>query len=339
MKTNYENTLINGECLVELNKIKNDSVDLVILDPPYNVTDHYWDKFKTEEDYLNFLGELIFQSSRVLKETGSLYVFHSKFESLCKIQNLVENNTGLSYKRLITWNKSFEGCSTEHLKWFALQRDLNNYPAYCEYILFYGFENPKKLETIYTDKENFSNYKNYIESVLNKKKLNSYSKKIVKLLYEGIGYKSMQSAQSISYRLFERNFKNFGIITKKQYDVLNPLLNFDLSYDEILEIAKKDKMNATLPLEKTLSSTVFNNQHTHHSIWNYDAPKNLLHPTQKPLNMIKNIIIHSSNEGGVVLDPCMGVGTTCKAAKETGRKYIGIEKDIEYFNIAVDELR
>ena len=62
------------------------------------------------------------------------------------------------------------------------------------------------------------------------------------------------------------------------------------------------------------------------------------HPTIKPLEVVKNHIINSSKENDIVLDCFCGSGTTCVAAKETGRKYIGIEIDPEYHKIAVDRL-
>ena len=45
-----------------------------------------------------------------------------------------------------------------------------------------------------------------------------------------------------------------------------------------------------------------------------------------------------SNEGEIVLDSCMGVGSTCLAAKNVNRKYIGFETDLTYFNIANERL-
>ena len=62
------------------------------------------------------------------------------------------------------------------------------------------------------------------------------------------------------------------------------------------------------------------------------------HPTIKPLELVKRHILHSSNENDIVLDCFCGSGTTCVAAKETGRRYIGIEIDPEYHKIAVDRL-
>lgn len=63
------------------------------------------------------------------------------------------------------------------------------------------------------------------------------------------------------------------------------------------------------------------------------------HPTIKPMNIIKNLIINSSVEGGVILDPFIGSGTTSVAAKEMGRKYIGFEINQKYYEIAIERLK
>lgn len=62
------------------------------------------------------------------------------------------------------------------------------------------------------------------------------------------------------------------------------------------------------------------------------------HPTIKPLQIIKNLIINSSNEGDIVLDCFSGSGTTCVAAKELNRQFIGMEIDPEYYKISIDRL-
>lgn len=58
------------------------------------------------------------------------------------------------------------------------------------------------------------------------------------------------------------------------------------------------------------------------------------HPTIKPLCIIENIVRNSSKEGNVVLDTFMGSGTTAVACIRNNRKYIGFEKNEEYFKIA-----
>lgn len=62
----------------------------------------------------------------------------------------------------------------------------------------------------------------------------------------------------------------------------------------------------------------------------HSEDKRALHPTQKPEEMLKRIIIASSNKGDIVLDPFMGSGTTAVVAKKLGRKWIGIEKELKY---------
>ena len=59
-----------------------------------------------------------------------------------------------------------------------------------------------------------------------------------------------------------------------------------------------------------------------------------LHPTQKPVELCEYLIKTYTNEGDVVLDNCMGSGTTGVACMNTNRKFIGIELDNNYFDIA-----
>ena len=72
------------------------------------------------------------------------------------------------------------------------------------------------------------------------------------------------------------------------------------------------------------------------SILKFDAhdPKNRLHPTQKPVALIEYLIKTYTNEGDTVLDFTMGSGTTGVACKNLNRKFIGIELDEDYFEIA-----
>ena len=65
---------------------------------------------------------------------------------------------------------------------------------------------------------------------------------------------------------------------------------------------------------------------------------NKLHPTQKPISLLQIFIEQSSNENEIILDPFMGSGSTGVAALNTNRKFIGIELDEKYFNIAKDRL-
>lgn len=63
-----------------------------------------------------------------------------------------------------------------------------------------------------------------------------------------------------------------------------------------------------------------------------------LHPTQKPLALLEWLVQAYTNPGEVVLDNCMGSGSTCVAAVNTNRHYIGFELDEKYFQIACQRL-
>ena len=63
-----------------------------------------------------------------------------------------------------------------------------------------------------------------------------------------------------------------------------------------------------------------------------------IHPTQKPLSLITDLVLKHSNEGDMVLDCFMGSGTTGVACKNTNREFIGMELDEKYFEIACNRI-
>ena len=63
-----------------------------------------------------------------------------------------------------------------------------------------------------------------------------------------------------------------------------------------------------------------------------------LHPTQKPLDLLEFLIRIYSQPGDIVLDNCIGSGSTAVAAIRTGRRFIGMEKDEHFYRIAVDRV-
>ena len=70
----------------------------------------------------------------------------------------------------------------------------------------------------------------------------------------------------------------------------------------------------------------------------YDKDKTNYHPTQKPVPLLSYLIRTYSNGGDTILDNCMGSGSTGVACIETGRNFVGIEKDETYFKIAKDRI-
>lgn len=97
-------------------------------------------------------------------------------------------------------------------------------------------------------------------------------------------------------------------------------------------------------------------QHSEHFIWQIDSDglitrpilggkerykdvtNKSFHPTQKPEYVCKDILEYFSNENEIILDPFMGVGTIPVVAKQLNRKFIGIEKEQKYFDLAKKRL-
>ena len=76
------------------------------------------------------------------------------------------------------------------------------------------------------------------------------------------------------------------------------------------------------------------------SVWSINPPKPSektfgKHPTQKPLELLKRIVLASSKEGDIVLDPFNGSGTTGLIANAYKRKYIGIDLDSKYLDLTI----
>lgn len=74
--------------------------------------------------------------------------------------------------------------------------------------------------------------------------------------------------------------------------------------------------------------------------WKRDSAKEYpkIHPTQKPVNVLKRLIEIFTDEGDVVIDPCAGSGTTLRASMELNRNSYGFEIDKEFYKKAKDEM-
>lgn len=70
----------------------------------------------------------------------------------------------------------------------------------------------------------------------------------------------------------------------------------------------------------------------------HNSKEKVNHPTQKPIKLMERIVSLFTNEGDTILDFCMGSGSTGVACKNLNRNFIGIEKDLNYFNIAKERL-
>ena len=80
------------------------------------------------------------------------------------------------------------------------------------------------------------------------------------------------------------------------------------------------------------------NAHCKNTVFRYPCGRSKLHPTEKNHELLKELILDNSNEGDLMLDPCMGSGSHLYVASGLGRNCIGIELDDNYFEIAKNRI-
>jgi site-specific DNA-methyltransferase (adenine-specific) len=97
------NEIYNLDCFDFLSKIDDKSIDLAIIDPPYNLQKAYWDTFESEKKFFDFTFHWIDALNLKLKENGSLYIFNTPYNSAIILSYLV--NRGLIFQNWLTWDK------------------------------------------------------------------------------------------------------------------------------------------------------------------------------------------------------------------------------------------
>lgn len=308
------NKLYLGDCRELLKDIDDNSVNLIIADIPYNIGKDTWDKMKPNE-YMKLITEAFKECERVLADNGSFYFFHNDIRQMGKIDNWLEDNTGFIFKQMIVWNKRFDGSGKKgFLDGYCEVEMLKNYQQMAEYIFFYTFQDEtgaERMSSIYYEINPFAKY-----LTAEFKNAGISNKQIAKLFPSKTG----GMTGCVSNWLL-----GYNTPTKEQYLKIRDWLN-------------QDDSNKYLRKEYEDLRYTFNNQKTHHSVWNYEIAPQMGHLTPKPINLIKNIILHSSNPGDLILDPFLGSGTTAVAAKELGRNFIGMELEQKYIDIAQNRL-
>lgn len=313
------NKIINGDSLKIMPMIPDKTFDLLILDWPYNIKKAEWDKIP---NYLEWCGTVLKEHERMLKDNGSLYIFHNDFNIITSIKNWITQNTLLIFKQFILWDKigdkfKNKGFANQRM---AIESMRNYYNGFAEYILFYTFQDETGLETI-TDK--YIKPKNpfsiYLRSEFQKANISNLE--IAKLFPSKTG--GLTGCVS--------NWLNGdNVITKEQYlKIRNHINNGKLVY---LRREYEDLRREYEDLRYT-----FNVQNANYDIkcnstcWQYEPMTSGEHETQKPEQLIENIVLHSSNENDLVGDFFAGTGMTGAVCKLNKRNYFLVEKEQKYF--------
>jgi len=151
---------------------------------------------------------------------------------------------------------------------------------------------------------------------------------------------TMHNIYSIGMALEEEGFKIINNITWKK---LNPPPNIScrafVHSTETVLWAKKDIAKAKHKFNYEVMKKLNNNKQMK-DVWETSLTKPSekkcgKHPTQKPIELLEKIILASTDENDLILDPFNGSGTTGIVANRLKRKYIGIEKEKEYLDITI----
>ena len=263
--------LYHGDCLEEMDKITNDSIDLILCDLPYGTTDVYG---KKQEG-----------SSRLLK-----------WDSVIPLDLLWEQ-----YKRVLNKNHGVVVLTADQP--FTSQLVLSN----IDWFKYEWIWKKKKTTGFLT-----ANYRPMKQT-------------------EDIVVFSPLGASAASHKANKcMRYNPQGLIPKKVKKKNNPArLGMFLHNPE--HMGKGNKL---------LHETEYTQEFTGYpsEIIEFGLDK-AIHPTQKPEALMEYLIKTYTNEGDLVLDNCMGSGTTGVACVRTNRKFIGIEKDEKYFETAEKRIK
>ena len=156
--------------------------------------------------------------------------------------------------------------------------------------------------------------------------------------YEMIWEKDYPTNPYIAKKQIMKRHENILIFYKKQ-SVFNPQM-IEREKGKFRNNKKKTYVHRIM--NKDFTSTRSGNEPLVYpsSIQKFNRDRQIsLHPTQKPVALFEYLIKTYTNEGDLVLDNCIGSGTTAVACKNLNRNFIGIEKELEYCKIAEDRLR
>ena len=336
-------TLIQGDCLEELDKLILDGikVDLVLIDPPYNINkEKGWDNRKKEE-YIEFMGEVFTKANTILRDNGTFIWFHSEMPLIAELMMWIWNKLPtFCYNSFIVCDKG----DFRPLSWKnpTANNNLRSWFNTCEYILVYTkgdelYRSDKTgWERVQLDVNNFQNLRKYAYDMLcyigegecmkeNKlKKIWDTEKQNISSIARR---KLMKEMGGVIDHFTRYGSSQWSLPTKEVYDELTEQYNLRdwggfREYEDLRQ-------------EYEDLRPVHNLDENHNNVWDFKRDKGEnYHSCQKPIDILERLIQVHSKKGATVLDCFMGSGSTGVACLQTNRNFIGIELDEKYYNIA-----
>ena len=304
--------LVHADCFDVFPYIADKSVDMICCDLPYGTTACAWDIIIPFDKLWN-------EYKRIIKDKGVIVLFGSEpFSSLLRTSNL-------------NWYK---------YDWIWEKNNAGNF----QLVNYQPLKIHETISVFYNETPNMEFANIMVE---NMKRLNLKQIEVSKLELSRTGgmtgwvTNKMNGSQLPTEQQWSKICDLFGI--ENQYDkILSTVkkITYNLELDDTeLILSNKGKAGTLghLSSESKRDNYIQTKTGYPKSILKYDR-ENGLHPTQKPLELMKYLIKTYSNEDDVVMDNCMGSNTTGLACKELNRQYIGIEKDKNYYDVSVSRV-
>jgi site-specific DNA-methyltransferase (adenine-specific) len=331
-------TIYHGDCREVLPEME--AVDLVLADPPYKgVLDEAWDnQWGRDSEFLGWLRGIVKQMDERLRDNGTLYVFASPRLAGCVEgvvserlrviascvwdkgqQRLGAAGSGIDVTALRTFWASdtercivAEKCPARFEEADAAAREASGYWTACQ----------QTKRTIFGD---------YLNAEF--RRAGVTRKQIAALFPSRTG----RLTGCVSNWLHGHNCP-----TPEQYKAMRQFLNRNsekIYLRQNYEYLRQNYEDLRQNYEDLRRPFQANPAGQWGSVWRWPVPKtDRKHPAQKPLGMMRELVSISSRPDAVILDPFMGSGTTLRAAKDLGRRAIGIEIEEKYCEIAANRL-
>jgi site-specific DNA-methyltransferase (adenine-specific) len=306
-------TLLFGDCLIESYKIESGSVDLILTDLPYgNMNTDGGRKLGINGwDFVIEPKQVYEIANRILRKNGKMVLFSQEPYTTQLIKEAIPN---VPFGYRATWEKDN----------FAVALGANkNMVSFTEDILVFSKNHQKH------DFEGMHPLRPYF-----------------KIVMDFIGLNLKQINSRLGHRRAEHTFyidsTQYGLCTEKTYNELIEVFGIDnvegfKKFTELKQIDTEYRTDLLKQMNDQYPSTfnLWEGNKYKSNILKYKKDYNGYHPTQKPILLLEDLIKTFSNENNLVVDLTMGSGSTGVACKNTNRNFIGIEKDENYYNIAV----
>lgn len=315
-----KNTIHNTDWMK--NDLPDQSVDLIIADPPYfeilGDFDFVWDSF---DDYLKDVEAWAIECKRVLKDNGTLF-WYGDDKRIAYAQIIFDRHFNLLNN--LVWHKgdNFMGLNkTDAIRSFA--------PCTERILMYDKGEDKSGLYMIMARTECFQSIKKYLDE--------EHDKTGMKLreMCETFG-----SVCSHYFGYSKREKEQFAFPTRERYESLQSTGHFQRPWDELR--AEYEDLRAEYEGLKEgfndMRRTFDNFLHLNEVLkFNNESSLNLKykHPTRKPEKLTRSLILTCSKKDDLILVPFAGSGTECAMARKEGRDFIGFEIDEKHHATAM----